>query len=626
MFLKDPRELPLWCKQFGSKIPIAHKIGFGYFIAIGIGFLGSMTGLVIADYYQGQGVKQLADAQKQSQILDSFLSSSERLKIHSLRLINALENDQQINLEKEQIKLNLEKTKKINLEMKQFIASKPAWLAAEPSHLENLLSKYTVNLETYTKHIGDELKNSDRELLESKDIQLLKKQLLDIMQGEKVVEQEYLHEQLLHIIEIAQNQEQKGGVVMEEAQGLEKLIIVLSALLSVVIAGVIALRTTNAIARPLEEVTSIAQRVTTESNFDLRVKSMSDDEIGALANSLNQLIQWVGSYINQLEIARETLEQRVKDRTLDLEKSNHKLQQTLQELRKTQSQIIHSEKMSSLGQMVAGVAHEINNPVSFIYSNIQPAQEYAQDFLELLELYQQYYPQPPIEIQEEIETIDLDFLKQDFPQLLNSMEIGAERIREIVNSLRTFSRLDQAQLKKVDIHDGIDSTLMILAHRFKTTSHNSAIKILKNYGKLPLVTCYAGQLNQVFMNILSNAIDAIEEKNSSEKLHLNDERKTPMWFDNPYIEISTELKNTDFIAIKITDNGSGIKAKVRSQLFDPFFTTKAVGKGTGLGLSISYQIIVEKHSGKLSYQSYPGEYTQFVIEIPIQQSQTESLT
>ena len=626
MFLKDPRELPLWCKQFGSKIPIAHKIGFGYFIAIGIGFLGSMTGLVIADYYQGQGVKQLADAQKQSQILDSFLSSSERLKIHSLRLINALENDQQINLEKEQIKLNLEKTKKINLEMKQFIASKPAWLAAEPSHLENLLSKYTVNLETYTKHIGDELKNSDRELLESKDIQLLKKQLLDIMQGEKVVEQEYLHEQLLHIIEIAQNQEQKGGVVMEEAQGLEKLIIVLSALLSVVIAGVIALRTTNAIARPLEEVTSIAQRVTTESNFDLRVKSMSDDEIGALANSLNQLIQWVGSYINQLEIARETLEQRVKDRTLDLEKSNHKLQQTLQELRKTQSQIIHSEKMSSLGQMVAGVAHEINNPVSFIYSNIQPAQEYAQDFLELLELYQQYYPQPPIEIQEEIETIDLDFLKQDFPQLLNSMEIGAERIREIVNSLRTFSRLDQAQLKKVDIHDGIDSTLMILAHRFKNTSHNSAIKILKNYGKLPLVTCYAGQLNQVFMNILSNAIDAIEEKNSSEKLHLDNDHKTPIWFDHPYIEISTELKNTDFIAIKITDNGSGIKAKVRSQLFDPFFTTKAVGKGTGLGLSISYQIIVEKHSGKLSYQSYPGEYTQFVIEIPIQQSQTESLT
>ena len=626
MFIKDPRQLPLWCKQFGGKIPIAHKIGFGYFIAIGIGFLGSMTGLVIADYYQGQGVEQLADAQKQSQILDSFLSSSERLKIHSLRLVNALDNNQKTKLEKEQIKLNLEHTKKINLEMKQFIASQPTWLAAEPSNLENLLSNYTVNLETYTKQVENELKNLDRESLETGDIQLLKKQILNIMQGEEVVKQEHFHRQLLNIIEVAQSQEQKGGVAMEEAQGLEKLIIVLSALLSVAIAGVIALRTTNAIARPLEEVTNIAQRVTTESNFDLKVTPMSDDEIGALAISLNQLIQWVGSYINQLEIARQTLEQRVQERTIELERSNHKLQQTVQELRKTQSQIIHSEKMSSLGQMVAGVAHEINNPVSFIYSNIQPAQEYAQDLLQLLKLYQQYYPQPPTEIKDEIEAIDLDFLNQDFLRLLNSMEIGAERIREIVNSLRTFSRLDQAQLKAVDIHDGIDSTLMILAHRFKNTSHNSEIKILKNYGNLPLVTCYAGQLNQVFMNLLSNAIDAIEEKNSSEKLHLDNDHKTPIWFDHPCIKISTELKNTDFIAIKITDNGSGIKAKVRSQLFDPFFTTKAVGKGTGLGLSISYQIVVERHGGKLSFQSYPGEYTQFVIEIPIQQSQTESLT
>lgn len=323
------------------------------------------------------------------------------------------------------------------------------------------------------------------------------------------------------------------------------------------------------------------------------------------------------------------MEKRVKERTTELEVINHKLQHTLQELRKTQAQMIQSEKMSSLGQMVAGIAHEINNPVSFVYSNIQPAQEYAQDLLGLLELYQQHYAHPPAAIEKEIAAIDLDFLRQDFPQLLNSMQIGSQRISEIVNSLRTFSRLDEAQLKAVNLHDGIDSTLMILAHRFKKTSQHTEIKVVKKYGQLPLVTCYAGALNQVFMNILSNAIDALEEamegkqwngnvQKASTLVNYDSARESQLWVSSPCIQISTELNEADdLVVIEITDNGVGITEKAHSSIFDPFFTTKPVGKGTGLGLSISYQIVVERHGGKLWCRSLPEQGSQFVIEIPV---------
>lgn len=630
MSLIDSKQFFHGFRQFGSRVRIAHKIGYGYFVAISIGFLGSMTGLVIADYYQGQGVEQLADAQRQSQILDRFLSTSERLQIHSLRLVAVLEDSQQLQVEKAQIRLYLTQIQELRLEMGNFIDSQPTWLAAQPSNLKTLLNDYTISLEVYTEQIESNLKFLDPNSLQQEDIERLREQLLNIMQGQEVIKQEQFHRQLLDIINIAQNQERQGGVAMEDAQGLEKLIIVLSALLSIAIAGIIALRTTSAIAHPLEKITHVAQRVTSESNFHLRVFWVSDDEIGILAKSLNQLIQWISSYTQQLEIARQTLEQRVQERTTELALSNQKLQQTLQELGKTQTQMLQSEKMSSLGQMVAGIAHEINNPVSFVYSNIPPAQTYAQDLLGLLELYQQHYPHPPATIESEIEAIDLDFLSQDFPRLLNSMQVGSERIRDIVNSLRTFSRLDEAQLKPVDVHDGLNSTLMILTHRFKQADHSAEIQVIKKYGQLPLVTCYAGQLHQVFINILSNAIDALEEAMESQQWNLgqvqqasswvnhDSDIEAQLWVSSPCIQISTEVTEANSVVIKITDNGAGITEKLRSNLFDPFFTTKPVGKGTGLGLSISYQIVVDKHGGKLWCQSLPGQGSQFVIEIPLQ--------
>jgi PAS domain S-box-containing protein len=281
------------------------------------------------------------------------------------------------------------------------------------------------------------------------------------------------------------------------------------------------------------------------------------------------------------------------------------LQNTLHELKITQAQLIQSEKMSSLGQMVAGVAHEINNPVNFIHGNITPATQYAQDVLGILELYQQHYPNPPEDIQEEIEAVELEFLKEDFIKMLNSMKQGTQRIREIVLSLRNFSRLDEAQFKAVNIHEGIDSTLMILQNRLKAKPNFPEIQIVKNYASLPLVDCFPSQLNQVLMNILANAIDALESQKS---------------LTTPQIQIHTKLLENNRVAIHLLDNGSGIPAPIQSKLFDPFFTTKEVGKGTGLGLSISYQIVVNKHGGNLSLFSIPGEGTEFRIEIPVNQT------
>ncbi|CBN58580.1 PAS domain-containing protein [Kamptonema sp. PCC 6506] len=311
-----------------------------------------------------------------------------------------------------------------------------------------------------------------------------------------------------------------------------------------------------------------------------------------------------------------------------LRQKNQQLELTLQELRKTQTQLIQSEKMSSLGQLVAGIAHEINNPVSFIYGNISHANEYAQSLLQLCSLYQKYYTNPAPEIIALAEEIDLDFLVSDFPQLMNSMEMGADRIRQIVLSLRNFSRIEESDIKIVDISEGIDSTLLILQHRLKQSASNRNIEVVKEYSALPLVECYPGLLNQVLMNILNNAIDALSDVKANENLEIKncsegenlDIPVLPFTCNIlPCITIRTMMLESNRIAIVIADNGPGMPESVKCRIFDPFFTTKPVGKGTGLGLSISYQIIVEKHGGMLTCISANGSGSEFVIEIPIRQ-------
>ncbi|MBD2385198.1 GAF domain-containing sensor histidine kinase [Cylindrospermum sp. FACHB-282] len=294
----------------------------------------------------------------------------------------------------------------------------------------------------------------------------------------------------------------------------------------------------------------------------------------------------------------------------------NQLAQALNELRTAQMQIIHAEKMASLGQLVAGVAHEINNPINFIHGNLEHAHQYTQELLHCVELYRHHYPTVAPEIQEFLKKAEIEFLFDDLPKLFQSMKVGTERIREIVTSLRNFSRLDEADFKSANIHEGIDSTLMILQNRLKPSPDIPTIPVIKNYDSLPLIECYPGQLNQVFMNLLSNAIDALEERNA---------QATPDTIAaNPSeIRISTSLLNKDWIAIRIGDNGLGIDDKVLSRLFDPFFTTKVVGKGTGLGLSISYQIVTDKHKGKIYCHSELGKGTEFVVELPIRQVVTK---
>jgi signal transduction histidine kinase len=391
------------------------------------------------------------------------------------------------------------------------------------------------------------------------------------------------------IILQAREEEDAAQENLMAAQALRTRIIIGSMALSALIAAILAYLTNRAIVRPIATVTNVAQRVTEESNFELQVPFTGTDEIGVLATSMNQLIAKVSHLLAELKNEQEM-------------------------------QVMQNEKMATLGRMLAGVAHEINNPINFIYANIDPARNYVEDILQLLDTYQTEISNPPPPVLAQAEDIDIDFVKEDLMKIFQSMQVGAERAKSIALSLKDFARLDDAAPSPVDLHACLDSSLLILNNRIK-----HEIEVVRNYGDIPLVEGYMGLLYQVFVNVISNAIDALEEKAKLEKNSLEEaadpSQNAPKIKEaasfSPKISISTELLDGDSAIVRIADNGTGIPPASQEKMFETFFTTKPRGTGTGLGLAIGRDIIVKKHGGTINCWSEVGTGTEFAIALPI---------
>ncbi|MEG3835933.1 ATP-binding protein [Microcoleus sp. AT8-B1] len=556
-----------WLKGRFNYLRIGQKISYGYALAIGIAILGTGAGLRLGDYFHQQALVQVNVAGQQQQLLQNLQNTVFEARSHAARLPVVLGNAVWLQYEHDRFVGQINQAKILISELESFAREHPKRLATEEAALHAILKKSALVIDYYGQLIKLQLKEAEVWNLPPNSIESAQLQMLRTSSGQEAIVLDNLAQRLTELISQVEIHKQEGTQALEESENLRNRIILGSMLISALIAAALADKTSRAIAQPLETVTNVAQQVARESNFNLQVPVTTDDEIGVLAVSFNQLIQRVSEYTK--------------------------------ELKETQSQLIQTEKMSSLGQMVAGIAHEINNPVNFIGGNIDYANQYIEDLAGLVTLYQEYYPNPPDAILERIEDIELEFLREDLPKTLSSMKMGADRIREIVVSMRNFSRSDDGKMKSADIHEGIDSTLVILNHRIK-----QGIQVIKQYGNLPAVECYPAQLNQVFMNIISNAIDALEEVKKEDKGY------------SPTIWVSTEITADNTVTVKIRDNGPGIAAACVQQIFDPFFTTKSIGKGTGLGLAISYQILA-KHQGKIEVNSQIGQGTEFVITLPV---------
>ncbi|MGK7928290.1 MAG: ATP-binding protein [Spirulina sp.] len=560
----------LFQKILHPRWTISRKLGVSYILALSVAAIGTIGGIVWGDYYEKRALEALNIANTQKFLLEDLDKNLSILQTQPQKILRALGKPLLTEYEQSSFSLQIKHIQKNLLELSTFITTHNDRAALESDRYQEILQTYQTATEDYERSIHSLWQKMDSGKLADEEIPQAQQDILAFMQGDEnrqlEIRLDRLSETLSLTIKGAEEQTEKATWELERAQSLRLLIIIASIIISGVCGAILAHAIGRAITLPLIRVGNIAHKVTREENFQLRAPAISDDEIGSLANSLNQLIAWVGEYVQRQQ---------------------------------EQIQLIQDEKMAGLSKMVGGVAHEINNPVGFIHGNLHHIQNYMQDLMGLVQIYQREYPELTPEIKTYLEEIDLNFLIEDSRKMLKSMEVGTNRIRSIVTSLRNFSRLDESGKKIIDIHEGIESTLLVLSSRI----HHD-FEVCRDYEKLPGIECYPAQLNQVFLNVLTNSLDSLE-----------DIKKQKLEFI-PQIKIATEKLNNSRIQVKIKDNGTGIHREIQQNIFDPFFTTKPIGKGTGLGLSICYKII-EKHQGKIEVISEIDRGTEIIISLPI---------
>ncbi|WP_373535784.1 sensor histidine kinase [Microcoleus sp.] len=568
-------------RSFGN-LSISDKISRGYALALCVAIGGTTIGMLAGNHYYRRTNNQL-HIDRESQLLNKLQVALLRTQNSQQRLIDGIEQPENFDSKYQQLQKNIYSLKLSLSEVKsQKEMEQAAGLQGFIKKYNSLLSNYIQQLETVNAQISKLPKSPDQKSVK-------RKLLLNLDRDKLGLKLERATNDLGAIIDRAQEQENAAREALLRAQTLRVQIIFGSMALSIVIAALLASLTSRAIAKPLAAVTKIAQRVTEESNFQLQVPVTSTDEVGVLAASFNQLIQKVNNLLEELKSEQEI-------------------------------HILQNEKMATLGRMLAGVAHEVNNPINFIYANIDPAKTYVEDILDLLKTYETEIPNPPAAVTAKAEAIDLDFLQEDLMKIFNSMQVGAERAKAIILSLKDFSRLDDAAPAPVDLHACIDSSLLILNSRVK-----QGVEVVRNYGEIPNVEGYMGLLYQVFVNLIGNALDAVEEKAKVEKISYeeakkkfgSESKKSEKSSFSPKISITTEYLDDDSVVVRISDNGTGIPAASQERMFETFFTTKPRGVGTGLGLAIGREIIVNKHGGTINCWSEMGTGTEFAIALPI---------
>ncbi|MBE9000679.1 MULTISPECIES: ATP-binding protein [unclassified Nostoc] len=552
-----------WVQQRFHRLSIRQKIFYGYGLALGVAVLGTTAGLVIGDRYFQQARQEMILVDEEANLLSSLQGELLEIQINQQEIVPSIQHLQALQRRISDFKSDMAEAETLLSQAQEFSQTN------SQGDLQTLLTKHNSTISGYF----EQLRALIQQILplSSQPEGAIKAQqlILKFSQGQNALKFYQFAHELTDFAKTLQERQQEGDVAQKQAALIQAQIIIASMLLSVAIAAILAFYTSTIIAYPIKAVTDIAQKVSQEANFDLQAPVITQDEVGALTNSLNQLIRQV----------------------------KHLLEEQQAE---SQVRLIQSEKMSSLGRMLAGVAHEINNPVNFISGNLVHAKTYTDDLLALLQVYKAEVPQPSTAVQTLAEEIDLEFLEVDLPKLFNSMKVGAERTREIVRSLKDFSRLDDGEAQLVDIHACLDSTLLILNNRLK-----NGINLVRSYGEIPEVPGYTGLLYQVFMNLLSNALDALEQKSAENPEFL------------PEITIITECWENNLVIVRIADNGPGISPENQKKIFETFFTTKPRGIGTGLGLAIAYQIVVEKHQGKITCQSELDKGTEFALALPI---------